>query len=105
MIINDKSKQVIDAARKRTQDRLESFARLMVAGAKHRAPGNYIGPHPTATGHNRDSITWRKIPNGVDVHTESGYGGWLEIGTRHMEARPYFRPAFEETRADMKGRT
>lgn len=26
--------------------------------------------------------------------TESGYGGWLEVGTGRMAARPYFAPAF-----------
>ena len=103
-MIRDNSMAVIAAANRWMQDRLESFARLMVGAAKHRAPGVYSGPKPTATGHNRDSITWRKIRKGVDVHTESGYGGWLEIGTDRMGKRPYFRPAFEETRADMKGR-
>jgi hypothetical protein len=95
-MIRDNSRAVIAAASLWMQDRLESFARLMVGGAKHLSPVD--------TGHNRDSVTWRKIPNGVDVHTESGYGGWLEIGTQDMAARPYFRPAFEETRVDMKGR-
>lgn len=38
------------------------------------------------------------MPTGGDigfrVYTQSGYGGWLEIGTKRMPARPYIGPAF-----------
>lgn len=30
------------------------------------------------------------------VMTGSGYGGWLEIGTARIPARPYIRPAVEQ---------
>lgn len=30
------------------------------------------------------------------VMTGSGYGGWLELGTHRMPARPYIRPAVEQ---------
>ena len=36
------------------------------------------------------------------VVTTSGYGGYLELGTRRMKARPYFAPAFERARKDFK---
>jgi len=29
------------------------------------------------------------------VYSTSGYGGWLEIGTRRMPARPYIKPALD----------
>jgi hypothetical protein len=34
-------------------------------------------------------------PNGVSaaIYTQSGYGGWLEIGTRKMKGIPYIYPA------------
>lgn len=32
---------------------------------------------------------------GWAVYTQSGYGGYLEIGTSRMAARPYIRPAFD----------
>lgn len=30
------------------------------------------------------------------IYTQSGYGGWLELGTKRMAARPYIMPAFQE---------
>lgn len=30
------------------------------------------------------------------IMTGSGYGGWLELGTGTMKARPYIRPAVEQ---------
>ena len=32
------------------------------------------------------------------IFTQSGYGGWLEVGTSRMGARPYLRPAVERNR-------
>lgn len=53
---------------------------------------------PKLTGHNADTITQKVTPGGrkAAVFTESGYGGYLEVGTRRMAARPYIRPAFEK---------
>jgi hypothetical protein len=51
------------------------------------------------TGHNRRTIDGVVIdtPQGPKamIFTQSGYGGWLEIGTRKMIARPYIFPAFQ----------
>lgn len=33
------------------------------------------------------------VENGFYVETASGYGGYLETGTKHMTARPYIYPA------------
>ena len=50
------------------------------------------------TGTNRRSIDSEVelVPKGVQgtMFTTSGYGGWLEIGTRLMRAQPYIWPAF-----------
>lgn len=32
---------------------------------------------------------------GFRIYTQSGYGGWLELGTSRMAARPYIKPGFE----------
>jgi HK97 gp10 family phage protein len=51
-------------------------------------------------GENRDSIVSRvtRIKKGVKakIMTFSGYGGFLELGTKKMAAQPYIWPAFEE---------
>ncbi len=30
------------------------------------------------------------------IYTQSGYGGFLEIGTAKMDAQPYIKPAFDQ---------
>lgn len=62
---------------------------------------------PYRFGTNRRSITMEVSglgrnqyvdPNGMEaaIYSTSGYGGFLEVGTRYMAARPYFRPAMEK---------
>ena len=83
-----------------------------VAEAKKKSPPPpKIGGVP-ATGHNARSINpmgqvhssgaTTIDPNNIDgeVFTTSGYGGYLEVGTRKMPARPYIVPAVESV---MKG--
>lgn len=57
---------------------------------------------PVDTGNNRDSIATKTgIEGGKPVgrvYTQSGYGGWLEIGTSRMAARPYLAPAYQEAK-------
>lgn len=55
---------------------------------------------PVLTGLNRNSIDTEVVQNpGVveaTLFTQSGYGGYLEIGTSKMKAVPYLQPAFDE---------
>ena len=53
---------------------------------------------PYLTGHNRNSIAAGPLKEDGrevigEVFTESGYGGYLELGTSRMKARPYLQPA------------
>lgn len=52
---------------------------------------------PRRTGHNAESIIarCRRTQSGAKgtLATQSGYGGWIEIGTKNMPARPYLYPA------------
>lgn len=55
------------------------------------------GVHATGTGQNRASIdfTVEASPEGVkaELFTQSGHGGYLEVGTSKMRAQPYLFPA------------
>jgi HK97 gp10 family phage protein len=57
---------------------------------------------PHDTGNNSDSIAKDAGMEGGKivgrVYTQSGYGGWLEIGTSKMPARPYIAPAYQEAK-------
>lgn len=59
-------------------------------------------PHIGGTGTNRRSIDTEvhDTPEGpaASIYTQSGYGGYLEIGTRNMRAQPYIYPAFIQFR-------
>lgn len=56
---------------------------------------------PVRTGYNRNTIDAdvRQTATGVEAEgfTQSGYGGYLEVGTRHMAAQPYMWLAFQQT--------
>ena len=57
---------------------------------------------PYDTGNNKDNIeTDTSMKDGKPVgrvYTQSGYGGWLEIGTSRMAARPYLAPAYQRAK-------
>lgn len=54
--------------------------------------------HPGGTGLNRNSIDTEIVQGEKGVtatlFTQSGYGGYLEVGTSKMRAQPYLYPAF-----------
>ncbi len=63
---------------------------------------------PKKTGTNARSIETDVTQEDDGVHaqlyTQSGYGGYLELGTRKMAAQPYLQPAFEEGIATISDR-
>ena len=109
--INLKNKEVKNTVNKATQ---KSLVRVVVAIAN-----TAIKESPVITGHNRRSIAY-KVGNiskrkgnpkaGEEpftgwepqltelqgaIYSTSGYGGYLETGTRFMAAQPYFKPALD----------
>lgn len=85
----------IKRAEAATKGKLREFALTMQRKAKIKARTAY----KQVTGNNARSITF-DLPGPMQarVFTESGYGGFLELGTTRMAARPYFAPAYEETK-------
>jgi len=56
-----------------------------------------IHPWETKTGTNSRSIRYKIEGIKGSVYSTSGYGGWLEVGTRRMRrAYPYFKPAYDK---------
>jgi HK97 gp10 family phage protein len=67
--------------------------------AKNHRPGTQINPVLLkGTGHNRQSldVEFNDTPSGTEVKLfgQSGYSGYLEVGTSKMRAQPYIWPAF-----------
>ena len=62
-----------------------------------------IHPWKTVTGNNSRSIRFEVGPGKPvamrelegAIYSTSGYGGFLETGTRFMAAQPYFKPALD----------
>jgi len=55
-----------------------------------------VNGSPVLTGNNRRSVQYDIRGLGADIFSSSGYGGYLEIGTSKMPARPYFKPAYDK---------
>lgn len=119
------SGQGFDALRvtlnEKLKDHVPELGELVVRRAKELSPYD--------TGHNRRSITMDAFVDGervgaqvesgftVDsatlgvkargpsfrIYTQSGYGAFLELGTRRMPAQPYIYPAFEQMQAYLAG--
>jgi HK97 gp10 family phage protein len=88
---------VMAEARKQAAGLVEEFCSGMADHARDLSPVAAVNG-----GNNRDSINYESSGLEGRVFTESGYGGWLEIGTSRMAARPYFRPAFEQQKRESK---
>lgn len=87
--IKDHTPKVLRIVTKLTSGALIDFTEGAVARAQEKSP--------LQTGHNKREITWHSIgKNSTKIETSSGYGGYLELGTSKMPARPYFAPSFRE---------
>lgn len=96
VIFNDRTRDVVRQVNSDVARHLETdFAEVMVEIAKEGSP--------IESGNNRDSINHRPISEfEIHVFTESGYGGFLELGTSRMAARPYFAPAAVEAEREFE---
>lgn len=71
----------------------------VVAKAAKDVEGHAKSRAPVDTGFLRNSIQAdRKTEHHWEVTVGAHYGIYLEYGTRHMTARPYFEPAIERVR-------
>lgn len=92
----EKAKQVAAA----TKRGVEAVGVFVKGEAIVRCP---VGIYPSGSGRVggklRGSIVHNVISDeAVRVGTNTDYAGYVEYGTRHMEAQPYLRPAIDENR-------
>ena len=92
--INPRTTDVLSTALDAGVEQISTFCVTLSAIASKNSPVD--------TGNNRDSIATQTGMNGGKpvgrVYTQSGYGGWLEIGTSTKPARPYIAPAYQEAK-------
>lgn len=62
-----------------------------------RAVRNAVFTRGYSTGATRQSINLTVGRDEARVETGTDYSGYVEVGTRKMEAQPYMGPALEET--------
>jgi len=107
--LNLKTKEVSDQVAKAAKAQLKDTVIDVTQEAKQNSPVSEQWPSidksgRRPTGNNRRSINWQVGPGGdVElselqgaVYSTSGYGGYLETGTRKMPARPYIKPAADK---------
>ena len=74
----------------------EGILRNQLLEAQHKLGGRPVG----GTGTNRRSIDTEVVEGGrgpeAKIFSQSGYGGYLEVGTSKMSAQPYVYPAFQQ---------
>ena len=82
----------------------EGYQRNLALQEEHKLGGRRVG----GTGTNRRSIdaSVTDTENGpqAELFTQSGYGGYLELGTAKMAAQPYLYPALEQHIGKLPGK-
>lgn len=93
-------------AKKLTRKAMREAQKIVLADAKRLVPVD--------TGQLRKSLAIRALKRsrsrfGVSVQTKEGlfkgeqfYGGFIELGTKKMEAKPYLRPALYDNEAKVR---
>ena len=87
VLLNLRVKEAIDKVTQATKESLKDVTVDIAADA--------IKGSPKLTGKNMRSIAYEIKELEASVFSTSGYGGYLETGTRCMGARPYFKPALD----------
>lgn len=91
--VRDNSPFVMQAATAKCAEQIAEFTETMADAVKAQSPVD--------SGNNRDSVD--HSVNGLEgrVWSESGYGGFLNVGTARMAGRRYFEAAFEQTKQEL----
>ncbi len=94
VVINDRSRAALAEINRLSNTALTEFVETTVEIAKRPPP---IGA-PRDTGNLSDSIASDNPKSRhFRVFTQTGYGGYVELGTAKMDRRPFLAPAIGET--------
>jgi HK97 gp10 family phage protein len=95
-------------AKDESQTVMDVTAFHVSTAASAKAPRSADGSHGRKPGFLAASIKWASRPRSlsavVGVSSDAFYWKFLEYGTRYLSARPFFRPAADENRADHQRR-
>ena len=67
------------------------FVDVFVENAKDKAPVLTGNLKRSIAADDKSLLRW-------EITTATGYGAYVELGTKHMAAQPYFAPAYEVAR-------
>lgn len=96
-VILHTAKALTQAAKSVDMNLQREFVDVMVEVAKKGAPFDTGNLRRSITSAQKSSLKW-------EVFTATGYGAYLELGTKSIKARPYFAPAYETARKGLAGR-
>jgi HK97 gp10 family phage protein len=80
---------------KEVQDKVKEAAEKALKNVIVDIAKDVVEGSPVETGNNRRSIQYEAKGLEGSIYSTSGYGGYLEVGTVKMNARPYFKPALD----------
>lgn len=89
-----KGEEVVKQIEKLSEEKMKDFVENITELAKDKSP--------VLTGHNKSTITWEKKDKVFRIFGQSGYSGYLELGTAKMKAQPYIFPAYEQSLDEFK---
>lgn len=78
------------------RDLMKNSPRSGLVYGKHKSSGPGEPPSPD-TSNLRRSVMYEVGDGYVDVGANAEYAPYLEFGTRHMAARPFLRPAMDQS--------
>lgn len=77
------------------EGRLVEFGETVVEMARDNAPVD--------TGNLKRSIEAKQVSDkSMTIQTRTGYGAYVELGTKRMEARPYLAPAVKQALKELE---
>ena len=75
----------------------KNFVDVMVENAKEKCPVLTGNLSKSIASEDKGTLSWEVFTN-TAAKTGTGYGAYVELGTKNMAAQPYFAPAYETAR-------